>query len=194
MKKRAALLSIIAAFCLVAGCYSEGTYEGDGVLVDKGLFAIYGRYDLRLGDVSLSESRDYIFRASKLPQERFAAGFNVQSLPNDEAYASVFVQLQILNEEQQIVVDEAGPLSEWVWGHAIGGSESFVYRRGKSRDVQTAEGTFKPIPVDVKADDGHGSYFKPRPKGRYEVRITIKAEGLRNSEKADVMFSGVGPN
>lgn len=152
-------------------------YEGDGVLVDKGFFAMYGRYDLHLGKVALSESGEYVFRAAKLPQEKFATGFNVQSLPKDEEYHSVVVRLQIRNEKQEIVVDEAGPLSEWVWGHALAGNESFVYRRGKSQDVQIAEDLFKPTPSEVKADDGHGSYFEPRPRGQYEVRIKVHVVG-----------------
>jgi hypothetical protein len=167
-------------------------YEGDGILVDKGVFALYGRYDLHLGKVSLSESGEYVFKASKLPRERFATGFKVQSLPKANEYDSVLVHLQIRNEKDEIVVDEAGALSEWVWGHALGGTESFVYRRGNSKDVQISDGMFKPTAIGVIADDGHGSYFKPRRKGQYEVRIKVDVVGTRQPELADFMFSGVG--
>jgi len=192
MNKLSRNIAILIISGLFIGCYSERSYKGDGVLADNGPLSFYGRYDLHLGNVSLAESREYAFQAAKLPKERFAVGFNIQSLPNDAEYATVNVHLIIQNERREVVVDESGPLSEWVWGHASGGSESFVYRRGKSKDVQVTENTWKSTPIGVKADQGHGSYFMPRPNGKYEVRIKVQVSMPRQMEVADVMFSGVG--
>jgi hypothetical protein len=184
-------LALLIPFLLV-GCYSERMYEGDGVLKDKGILAMYGRYDLELGVVSLSESKEYIFRAGRLPQEDFVVGFNVLSLPDSEMYSSIKVRLEVLNENQEIVINEEGPLSEWVWGHAAGDSKSFVYRRGETVDIKISEGLFKPKPIKVKADKGHGSYFMPRSNGRYKIRVTVHVDGARKSEFADVVLLGTG--
>ena len=187
-----ALFAIAAVAASLTGCYREQSYEGPGTVLDRGFLSYMGRYDIDVAPISLSESRDYHFELNNLPPEIFTVGLEVNSLPDVPRYEPVDLRITVRNEEDEIVIDEAAPLTDWVWGYAINGSKSMVYRRGEYREVEVRKDVFQPIPVDPKADGGHGSYFEPRPSHGYDIQVFVTARDNAPDEVALLKLHGVG--
>ena len=105
---------------------------------------------------------------------RFAFIVSVQAVCHSSKPISAIAHLKITNENGKDVIDYSGPLNKWVWsGAVIDPSSSFVYARGETRDISVGDGDFRIELLNVKADDGWGSYFKPRAEGRYTIKLNI---------------------
>ena len=58
------------AIALLSGCYSEGSYRGDGTLIDNGFLVSIGmgtRYVLDLGEIDLTQDGRYEYSVGNLP-------------------------------------------------------------------------------------------------------------------------------
>lgn len=75
-----------------------------------------------------------------------------------------------------MVIDEAAPLSEWVWRRVrlTCQHESFGYRRGVSKEIDLGDGltTFKEI--GLKAHGGWGTYFTAQKNAQYDLVVALQ--------------------
>lgn len=86
------------------------------------------------------------------------------------------------NDNGKLVIDEEKKLNDWVWSGAVDNIDrSFIYLSGQyvpnSNPLQQAA---------VKEDGGWGSYFFPRDKTAYKLKIEI-VEGDTNSSQYTVI-------
>lgn len=171
------LLVIALAAMAFIGCH-ESRYSGDGKLTDE-LFSSSQRFVLTLGHVDLDKPARHTYRLVGLPEKQFTLGFDVSGprSKNEPLYdarpVNAVVRLTLTDEHSRVIIDEAGPLNEWVWSGSPHENVSFVYRQGVSRDVPTVDGYVSPQAVGEKADAGWGSYFTPRHEGRYTLSVHI---------------------
>jgi len=173
----------VLAFCTVflSGCGFAGwMYTGDGELRDSGPLASHNRYVVRLGSLDLSKTEEKIYHLANLPEANFTVGFDIVArdhnvLPLWESKPLIsLVRLEMTNERDEIVFSTLGPLSVWTWAGRSGEPQwSFVYRVGASREVSISPGVWTYEPLGVLADEGWGTYFTPRSKGKYKLRVSV---------------------
>jgi len=175
-RERAVVLILTILF---AGC-QRSSYTGDGTLIEDRL-SPSRRFVLDLGSVDLSKSSSTTFRIEGLPSTAFTLGFEIVPRPPRQGSSvfgvrpiSVPVRVTLVDEHGQLVIDESGPVNDWVWSASPHESSAFVYRQGASRDVPTAGAvTSERIRIGEKFDHGWGSGFIPHPEGKYTLRVDV---------------------
>lgn len=170
----------IALVCVAAGACHESRYAGDGTLTDN-RFSPSERFVLNLGPTDLAKAGVATYRLAGLPEDSFTFGLEVTggSSTDKPLYEArpitAIVRFTLTDERARVIIDEVGPLNEWVWSGSPHERVAFVYRGGVSRDVPMP-GYVSPQPVGVKSDGGWGSGFSPRSEGRYSLKVQVLKE------------------
>lgn len=155
--------------------YNVKTYQGDGWMVDKGRSAAADRFILNLGEIDFSKKKTHSYTLGNLPEVRLGAAFEIRDLPplraeddnvkKDLNRASVHMLLK--TAEGKTVFEQNAPLSEWVWGGTVGGTERIVWK------PQTS--------------------FTPQPKQQYVLTLKITPlTGSKAVKPASLRMSGGG--
>ncbi len=170
-------LTLVACAILFSAC-ATSNFQGDGKLVDHGLFAAKDRYVLDLGPVDLARTGKYAYTMSNLPEVTFVIGLEIveaeanRSTGNRPPHAGR-VRLLLETSDHEIVVDEDNALRSWVWSFGVGDFESFLYRRGDAYSVSEKDGTSHGVHVGVRKDEGWGTFFLPRPDIKYQLTLEV---------------------
>jgi hypothetical protein len=167
----------VFALLLAASC-DEAKYSGDGKFTDAGRLEASERFVLDLGGLNLTQPNTRTYRMASLPHDTFTLGLDVIAPTSELLYETrpirAVVRFVVLDERGRTVVDETGPLDQWVWSWGTRERTSFVYRRGSTRDVPIGGGAVQVDLTGQKADEGWGTYFKPRSTGSYVFRVEIQ--------------------
>jgi hypothetical protein len=156
--------------------YDVKTYQGDGQMVDKGKSAAAERFVLDLGEVDFSKGKTLSYKLGNLPEVDLTAGFHIRDLPplraGDDNVKKEFnrasVHMLLKTAEGKTVFEETAPLSEWIWGGTVGGTERIVWK------PQT-------------------SNFTPQPKQQYVLTLRITPlDGSKAIKPASLRMSGGG--
>jgi hypothetical protein len=131
------IFALVAVICMNA-CYDASSYQGDGVLEDRGPFDAKVRYVLTLGEIEIGKPGRFEFELFGLPSEEFVVGLEMdlskvglegslsEQLPCDP---SVYIKIMRAHEDE-VLLDVGGYIaSEWTWSVAIGDQSAFVYAR-----------------------------------------------------------------
>jgi len=175
MRVGAATLSI--AVCLV-GCIG-GRYSGDGQLLDNGWSTATGRYVLDLGPLNLDTSSTIVRRLAGLPPKvSFTVGVSVVGAALNVAgrlppAPTAIVRLTMVRSDGATIIAEEAPLNEWVRAYSEGEQASFLYRRGRVREVPQRGGVLTYTLVDVRPDGGWGSYFTSAAGAEYKLVLEV---------------------
>jgi hypothetical protein len=161
-----ALVVVVLAFP-VMGCYRTKIYRGDGkiVKVRVGNWLLNcDRYKVSLGSIDFTKKGRKAFTMQGLPHEEMCLGFQTklsdQNATAEDNKSDALVKVVLVDEAGRIVIHEEERLSQWTWS-----GEFFVYHRGHDRD----EGR----EILKVADEGRGTYFKPRTKVKYTLTVEI---------------------
>ena len=75
-----------------------------------------------------------------------------------------------------MVIDEAAPLSEWVWSleSLTCQYKSFGYRQGQSKKIDLGDDLMTFEEVGLKAHDGWGTYFTAQENAQYVLVVTLR--------------------
>jgi hypothetical protein len=163
----------------LTACYRASLYDGDGQLTDAGWLVVEGhRFRLDLGPVDLATPGSHSFRLSNLPSAEFCAGVEIshfEPIQENDTHLkhTSYVRLELKRSDGALAVLEEGPLSAWVWSHALQSSNAFLYRRGESRDVPIGNGATRAEPLGLKAAGGWGTYFTPERSERYVLTFQV---------------------
>lgn len=169
------------AFLLVAvlpACTDAARhYDGDGELTDNGPLAAKNRYVLGLGTVEQGQSS---YRLAGLPEDRFTVGLTVQtslrsqSLCADQTLSNR-VSVKLTTAAGKMVIDESAPLDEWVWSRRVDicEHEAFVFRVGRTKEVDAGDGFTRFEGLGIKAHEGWGTYFSPSRDTEYRLQVTL---------------------
>jgi len=120
------------------------------------------------------------YQVSGLPRDEFTVGLQITAADTsiavkDSDPLDTLVTLTMSNEASELIVEERGPLRTWKWTYLIDRPhEAFVYRSGRAEQVPIDAKTYTYRLLDVKPDEGWGSYFKPRGRGRYSVTLQVE--------------------
>ena len=72
--------------------------------------------------------------------------------------------MTLVDERNRLIIDEGGPLNDWVWSGSPHESGVFVYQSGAARDLPMA-GAVTSERIGEKSDHGWGSGFIPHHEG-----------------------------
>jgi len=157
----------------LVGCCTLVPYTGDGSLG----YVVQGphSYELKLGEVRLSERQRYSYTLKGLPNDEFVLGLQLDPLePNNSESPTpqplhASVRLRVLNERDELVIAEEGELSKW---QGYGGR--MLFQSGRTVEVPIGnDGSVSIKHVDKRADEGWGTYFIPRCTGTYRVELVV---------------------
>ena len=103
------------------------------------------------------------------------------------------VWITMVNGDGEMVINEGGPLNEWVWSGRIDDRHaSYVYLRGKDEDVRINETTTRVKRLGMLADDGWGTYFSPRRWETYRLTIEVlKADENASNFEVELLIDRV---
>jgi hypothetical protein len=176
-------------------CYRATWYGGDGQLSDAGFLVLLGhRYTLDLGPVDLRVAGTRTYHLRRLPSTGFAAGIKIsevdtnllESLPEQDAR----VRIQVTTADGKVAVLEDVPLREWAWSHALGGSEAFLYRRGRENEIPLGGGGVRIQRIDLKASNGWGTYFDAKFWTWYDLTVEVVEPAPSAAKPARVVLHG----
>lgn len=127
-------LTIVALAIAAAGCDAVGNYRGDGKLIDNGPTAATYRYVLVLGPAHLGTTGKFSYRIENLPFKDFTLGIHLTRPPtaaksmSDRPIQAV-VAVELRAQDDAIVFQREGSLSDWTWSIPSTGEWAFVYGR-----------------------------------------------------------------
>lgn len=178
--------------------YPKSWDVGDAWIEDRGPDRATKRYRVELADLSSPGRQEVELQLSRLPRIDFTLGVDVVMAPGSELMLdaksiSSMVYLKVVNERNEVVIDESAPLDAMVWNTwGIEPRNAFVYARGKSVELSLGGDTTTYVREGERADQGWGSYFTPRRRGRYTVSLVIdeRDPGLPLSELRLVAYGG----
>lgn len=192
-----------AAMIFLAGC-APVRYAGDGTLTREKAPAFFcqDRFDIDLGPMDFTHLATMQFHLEGLPKQEYTVGFDVSSLDSGQASNAAvrdahmpdpLVELALRNEKGEVVLNQRGRLSDWVWSGALANlRSSYVYNRGEEREIRNNPATTESQRVGVKADGGWGTYFTPRRRGGYQLGLTIvEADPRAGSYAVNLHVRGV---
>lgn len=185
-----------AAMAFLAGC-APVRYVGDGTLTRTKAPAFFcqDQFDVDLGAVDFTHPATMQFRLEGLPKREYTVGFDVGSRDSSGAASNAavrdahvpdpLVELVLRNEKGEVVLNQRGHLSDWVWSSALSNSQwSYVYNRGEGHEIRINPTTTEGQRTGIKADDGWGTYFTPRRRGRYQLGLAVVEADPRASSYA----------
>jgi len=180
--------------------YPAVSQAGDAVLTDDGPRSAVDRYVIDLGPINLSVPGARVYTVRRLPDIRFTLGLQLWTTASEAAQRDVqgralrgedvrgrdfmnigesikaatpldtVIGIRVVDEGDQLVIEEEARLSDWVWS---GSARAFVYRRGRGDWVPAAQERSTYRGIDVKVDEGWGTYFTPHTRGVYRITLTI---------------------
>jgi hypothetical protein len=176
------LAGVLAGGCMVVSeiFYPRTRDVGAGRLTDSGPDTAVDRYIVDLGPVNLSAPGSMTYIVTDLPRERLTVGLQITAADTSIVVKKAgpldtIVVLKMLNEGGDVIIEERGILRTWGWSYwSDSPHQAFVYRGGRSEEIPIKGGLHTYRRLDVKADDGWGSYFSPRRRGRYTVTLEIE--------------------
>ncbi|SRR6266542_277121 len=157
------LLMLVLQGWLCLACCSLARYEGDGK-AGKGL---RGELELDLGSIDVSEATQRTFRMRGLSANEFAVGFRATQQPIDAA-----VRLTVTNSRGQPVINQEAALVAWHWAYSTVG-DYFLYRGGDRTEVPTGHRDVRIERLNIAADGGWGTFFRPVPSETYELSVIV---------------------
>jgi len=170
--------AVVLILILLCGACQQSSYTGDGTLTEDRL-SPSRQFVLDLGSIDLSKPSSTTYRVAGLPNTAFTLGLEIVPRPPRRGRSlygvrpiSVTVRVTLVDEHGRLVIDESGPLSDWVWSASPHESSAFVYRQGASRDLPAA-GVVTSERIGERSDHGRGSGFIPRSDGEYTLRLDV---------------------
>ena len=144
-------------------------YEGDGELINHGVFDANWRHTLSLGNIELSTNGTYKYKSANLPAEEFVFGIEIQSgetviepLPINST-----LELSVYNSEGKEVIHKAGNIQDWTWSITSGSKKTFVYGRGNNATyLQVVKGEEYIIEIKVSGADKSAKKYTAKLLGR----------------------------
>lgn len=176
MRKRRSLV-LFVVIPLLGSCFAEWRYDGDGQLVDNGMWAATDRYVLDLGALDLtSGGAPRRMRMSHLPETEFFAGIQItpltdlESLPED--LGSAVVSMRLANTKGDTVMSVSKPLREWRKSSSRVETDAFLYVRDDlSSSFTPMNGNTYWITVSVVPDQSGPA--------RLQARLILKSGGWK---------------
>lgn len=192
-----------AMLSFLAGC-APTHYVGDGTLSREKAPAFFcqDQFNIDLGMVDFTQPVAKQFRLAGLPLQEYTVGFNIDSRDSglgsneklrDRRRPDPLVELVLRNEKGDVVLNQRGRLSGWVWSGSLAASQSsYVYKRGRGREVRINPTTTQGERVGVEVDGGWGTYFTPRRHGGYQLDLSVvEADPQADSYEVSVQVRGV---
>lgn len=122
---------VLASVALLASCFAEWRYDGDGQLVDHGMWEANHRYVLDLGKLDLSDSKPRRFRMSRLPEREFVSGLLVTPRTNDgslpEDLGTTLVSVRVADSKGDVIMSVSKRLREWTRTSGFDYADAFLY-------------------------------------------------------------------
>ena len=188
MRARITAIVICAAALQATACDQEARYRGDGKFSDFGPQTAHERYVVDLGPIDLSRANKQSFKMLGLPSTELTVGLrqvDVSAGCDATALSSVRVRLEVRGADRAVVVSEEGPLSTWT------SSPSLLYRRGVELQEPSGGGSVQLVRTGVRASDGWGTYFTPKPSETYIASSEVlDARGASGCESSLVVLGG----
>jgi hypothetical protein len=184
------LLAMIACLCACA------RYSGDGQWVDRGWMSYSFRYLLDLGPVDLTRTGQQCFALAGLPRAEFSTGIDILereslTVSGPRPDHAVTVHLRLTTEADEVVIDDARPLSAWTRQTPVDSPLSGrLYLRGRSIEHPLADGGPGAERIDMKAHGGWGSYFESERGARYRVCLSVLSTELAEPIPARLTLVG----
>jgi len=184
MKSRSILLPIVAAF--IASCTVRlddyRAYSGDGTFVPHPAptWVCQDGYSVDLGTIDLSSPGTVTRQLAGLPRMTAVIGLQLDyrsAAPRTSApppIPTAVVEVSVRDEHDRSVLSRQERLS--AWSASIDPADParvYLFRRPPTWEVPQPSGAVRVEPINVGADDGSGSYFKPRRDGRYTLHFTV---------------------
>jgi hypothetical protein len=159
------------------GLLGRVRYSGDGDFSDAGWWPTDYRYKLELGVPDLSQPGRYSYQLQGLPAQEFVIGFQVASLRRDSCLTRgqpfrARVAIELTNERREVVIADTSSLGGWTWSPRCSTGTGFLWRAGRSEWDDTL-GKVRARAVGVGPDQGWGSEFTPRLRGRYRLTLIV---------------------
>ena len=163
---------------ILASCYSEKAYIGDGQLIDEGFRTTGGRYSVDLGEVRLSEVGKYEFEFSNLPANYvFTAGIqfdeNIVVVENN----NTLVSFSLISGNEEVFFVRSN-ITNWVLSHAPSEDGVYAYMRGNNDYSST--------------DCVWGTYFHPKKNQSYRLIVEIRPSSENDISTANVRIRDAG--
>lgn len=171
-------VSLVAVLGL-AGCFGALFYDGDGRFVDHGPTAAIDRYVLDLGPVNLAAKGAYRYSMAGLPAVAMAVGLELADAYGDKNLSEsrpvdALIEVVLLNSRGELVIRERGHLDTWGWEYSLAQQHrAFVGLSGKLQERSLGHGVIGYERLEVKADGGWGTIFKPRRGERYSLTLSV---------------------
>jgi hypothetical protein len=180
-------LKLVASIAVAGICISCAStdFQGDGTLVDRGPLAAKDRYILDLGIIDLTKPGKHVYSISNLPDETFIVGLEVVEKEPSSSAASTpgRVHLVVENGARQLVIDESRALNSWTRSSSRLDTRSFLYTSGNGSETAAR--------LDVRADQGWGTYFVPKAGEQYHLKVEV-LEVQRRPQLVRLMLKGGG--
>jgi hypothetical protein len=190
-------LCILIVVSGTPGCAdAKSRYVGDGTFVDHG-WAIYGRYEVILGDIALDGAQELRFRMAKLPRHEFTLGIQLNPGTCSAMESDSKVKFVVTNERGERVVSEEHLLKDLQWMRAHGDEcrAPFGYAAGDNKETPLGDdGGMCVRAIITGADNGRGTYFIPRTQASYDVTVSLQPGtfGQALSSTGQVVLHDVG--
>jgi hypothetical protein len=167
------IFACLLCMTLLSACSASDKYSGDGRMVDNGVTAANERYVVELGYVDLTKIGSHTFRIAGLPKANFVIGLQIPVVTTNGAEAAATttadVSIKLIGPTQEIIVDVAGPLSEWTWSGPLHATSNFIYKR-------------EPLK----------SYFDATPSTEYHLRVDVRTVDRATGTRALVVLKSGG--
>ena len=136
---RAVIACLVVTVTSMACAYDPGTFEGDGVVTDRGFWSYRPRYSIELrpsASLAVPDRHQYRFRG--LPSESLSVLLVVQDVSMQDherlKQLTTTVELALADSTGKVACHVAGPLTNWklMWTTGRGGA----YWRRECVDLQ----------------------------------------------------------
>jgi hypothetical protein len=190
-------LCILIVVSAMPGCVdATSRYVGDGTFVDHG-WAIYGRYEVILGEIAFDRAQELRFRMAKLPRREFNLGIRLNPETCSAMESDSVVRIVVTNERGEGVVREEHLLKDLQWMRAQGDEcrAPFGYAGGDKQETPLGDdGGMCVRAIITGADNGRGTYFIPRTQASYDVTVSLEPGTLGHafSSTGQVVVHDVG--
>jgi hypothetical protein len=182
--------------------YPAVTQAGDAVLTDYGPNRAIDRYVIDLGPIDLSAPSGHAYTVTLAPEIKLTLGLELWTTTSEASMRDLEARLQrredvrggdfmriqdaikastsletvigirVVDEEGRLVIQEEARLGDWVWSSTREG-HAFLYRGGRDVWIPISKTGSQYRRLDVKAEEGWGTYLTPRKRGIYRITLTV---------------------
>jgi hypothetical protein len=132
--------------------------------------------------IELERDDSAMFQLAGLPHAEFVIGIDVESSRDigltNWAQVETILRMELLSSNNEIIILEEGPISEWVasTSPSLPGRARF-YRRGEAEDVTYPNGNTGTKRLGLKVSEGWGTYFISETSEQYVLKVAVLSSG-----------------